>query len=464
MSIHKYNTAVIGDLHLSDAEPVHPKKPYWKNFKQAKHFIDESFEGFLAHLESESDLPVELILNGDIFDYDSVMSLPEGELYEELSHMEKKIGVDAHEDKSLFKTKVILDQHYVFVQALRSFISNGNKVIFIIGNHDIELYWPSTQSEIRKRLLESGQNSDNLVFCEWYYISENDTLIEHGHQYDPYCLCLDPVNPLIMKKKEYKIRLPFGNLANRFIMNRFGLKNPHHDESFVKTGLEFVKFFLKYEIKIQPFLVFDWLFGALRTLRRSLEEGFTPASKDPLTYQSKIEEIAKKAKSKPGAALSLIALHAHPAVHNPFKIIRELWLDRFFLMVLLMSMSWQIFTTHSLFASVSLWWFAVPLFLSLIFLGYYAQGIKSEVHQNLNAGQQKVPIAAKLVNVERVVHGHTHIPIDKTIEGVHFLNPGSWSPYFDDIKCVKNRQSKRYIWIESKGDTREASIEMWEKA
>ena len=94
MSIHKYNTAVIGDLHLSDAEPVHPKKPYWKNFKQAKHFIDESFEGFLAHLESESDLPVELILNGDIFDYDSVMSLPEGELYEELSHMEKKIGVD----------------------------------------------------------------------------------------------------------------------------------------------------------------------------------------------------------------------------------------------------------------------------------------------------------------------------------------------------------------------------------
>ncbi|MCO4753099.1 MAG: metallophosphoesterase [Bacteriovoracaceae bacterium] len=464
MTKFNYNTAIISDLHLSDAEPVHPKKPYWKNFKQAKHFFDDSFEKFLNNLEQESQLPVELILNGDIFDYDSVMSLPEDEMYEELTHLEKKIGVDAHEDKSLFKTRVILDQHYQFVDALKKFIKNGNRVVFIVGNHDIELYWPSTQREIENRLIESDEDLERLVFCEWYYISERDTLIEHGHQYDPYCLCIDPVNPLIRKKKEYKIRLPFGNLANRYIMNNFGLKNPHHDESFVKTGLEFVQFFFKYEVKVQPFLVFHWLIGALKTMRRSFEEAFTPASKDPLTHEQKIKDIARKANSAPAQAMALLELHAHPAVHNPFKIIREMWLDRFFLMLILIAMSWQIFTTHSLFTSVSLWWFTVPMFLSIPILAYYAQGIKSEVHQNLNAGQQKVAIAAQIVDVKRVVHGHTHIPLDKHIEDVHFLNPGSWSPYFEEIECVKNRQDKRYVWIEEQGEQRHATLKMWEKA
>lgn len=460
-----HNTAVIGDLHLSDAEPHDPKRTYWKNFKKERHFIDGSFAKFIEHIQKKSaPLPAELILNGDIFDYDSVMTLPTGQLRQELSSLEKKIGVDCQEDKSLFKTEVILDQHHVFIKALKSFVQNGNKVVFIIGNHDIELYWPSVQKEIVLRLAEGLEEEKRIVFCEWFYISQKDTLIEHGHQYDPYCLCLDPINPLIFKKKEHKVRLPFGNIANRFILNSFGLKNPHHDESFVKSGMEFLVFFLKYELKVQPFLVFHWLFGSLRALKRSLGDGFTPASRDPLTHQEKIKSIAEKSNSEPAGVLALNELRAHPAVHKPFQIIRELWLDRFFLMVILIGISWQIFTTYSLFDEVSLWWFAVPLFISIPILAYYAQGIKSEVHHNSNAGQGKVPVAAQIANVNRVVHGHTHQELVKNIEGVEFLNPGSWSPYFDDIECEVNKSSKKYIWIESNGSERVASLNVWEKA
>ncbi len=460
-----HNTAVISDLHLTDAEVDDPKKPYWKNFKKRRHFFDDSLALFLEHIKKQSaPLPVELILNGDIFDYDSVMSVPDdSEMGIKYSLLEKQTGLDSQEEKSLFKTHVILNDHVVFVRALKEFIQAGNKVIFVLGNHDIELYWPSTQKEIVSRLTDNKEQEAQVIFCEWFYISQKDTLIEHGHQYDPYCICIDPINPLILKRKKYKIRLPFGNLANRFILNRFGLKNPHHDESYVKTGKEFMIFFFKYEIRVQPFLIFYWLFGALRTLQTSLAEGFFPASKDPLTYEAKIKSIAKKSNATTHDIFALRELHAHPSVHNPIDIIRELWLDRFFMLVVLIWGCWQIFTTFNLFANFSLWWFIIPVLFTFPLVGYYAQDIKSDVHVNLKKGEEVAPIAAQIVNVKRVVHGHTHVEVEKRETELEFFNPGSWSPYFDEIECIVNKRVKKYVWIQKQGDARVASLLTWEK-
>lgn len=461
MSTPTHNTIVISDLHLTDAEPEDPKRKYWKNFKKARHFIDSDVERFLEHMKKESgDLPLELVLNGDIFDYDSVMALPEKKIFK-ISRKERLTGLKSNEEKSLFKTKVILDQHHIFVSALKRFIAAGNKVIFVIGNHDIELYWPSVQREIVFRITGSAEDESRIVFCDWFYVSQNDTLIEHGHQYDPYCMCIDPINPIIKMKKRYKIRLPFGNLANRYILNRFGLKNPHQEDSYVKTGVEFAIFFFKYELKVQPFLVFLWLFGALRTLVNSLAEGFTPASKDPLLYKTKIEGIAARANVATHSILALKELHAHPAVHHPIQVIRELWLDRFFFACFLLWISWQIFTTVTLFAGVSLWWFVIPLLVSIPFWAYYAQGITSDVHTYSRMGEDTAPIAAQIVGVTRVVHGHTHFHVHRFFDGIEFFNPGSWSPSFEDIECTVNKRIKKYVWIKSNGRERVASLLTW---
>jgi UDP-2,3-diacylglucosamine pyrophosphatase LpxH len=460
-SMKTHNTVIISDLHLTDAEPHDPKKPFWKNFKKVHHFIDGDLVRFLDHIKNETgDLPLELVLNGDIFDYDSVMTLPEDRVFK-ITHNEKLTGLTSHEEKSLFKTKVILDEHQLFIAALKKFIQDGHKVIFVIGNHDIELYWPSVQKEVIYRITENSEEEAQVTFCDWFYVSQQDTLIEHGHQYDPYCMCIDPINPIIKMKKKYKIRLPFGNLANRYILNRFALKNPHEEDSYVKTGVEFVVFFFKYELKLQPFLVYLWFVGAVRTLVTSLGEGFTPASKDPLIHKEKIQGIAKRANGTTYAVLALKELHAHPAVHRPFEVIRELWLDRFFIGAFLIWVSWQIFTTYSLFASVSIWWFLGPLFASIPFWAYYAQGITSDVHTNSRRGEEKAPVAAQIVGVSRVVHGHTHFHVHRFFEDIEFLNPGSWSPSFEDIDCTINKRIKKYVWIKSNGITREAALLTW---
>jgi hypothetical protein len=80
------HTAIISDLHLTDPEPPRHKSkskhPLWKKFKTKEFYIDESLVQFIDHIQKEAaGNPVELILNGDIFDFDSVMSLPARPIY-----------------------------------------------------------------------------------------------------------------------------------------------------------------------------------------------------------------------------------------------------------------------------------------------------------------------------------------------------------------------------------------------
>ena len=70
-------TAIISDLHLTDPEPPRHKTksrhPLWKKFKTKEFYIDESLVQFLELIQKKAEgHKVELILNGDIFDFDSV--------------------------------------------------------------------------------------------------------------------------------------------------------------------------------------------------------------------------------------------------------------------------------------------------------------------------------------------------------------------------------------------------------
>ncbi len=455
----KFHTIILSDLHLSDAEPEDPKRPLWKKFRQKQYFIDQSFSDFIDHMEVKTNnSPIELILNGDIFDFDSVMSIPDKPSFNVSGH-ERKRGLKETEDKSAFKMRKILEDHDVFTKTLSEFVKNGNQLIFVIGNHDIELNWPLVQKTLIEMLKLPIALEANVRFCEWFYISQRDTLVEHGHQYDPYCLCQDPINPLIKKGKKYKVRLPFGNLANRYMVNGMGLKNPHNDENFIMSFLEFVHFFFKYEFKIQTFMALTWFEGAMRTLIQSITEGALPAQKDPLTFESKVKEIARKSNTTSQVVLTLKENHAHPAVRSPFLILRELWLDRAFLIMFIIMGCWQFFSTSYVFAGTSHWWFSLPLLISLPFFFYYAHGVQSDVSKNLDEAVKRIPSSAAASGVRRVVQGHTHRPKHFLIGDIEYYNTGTWSPLFIDPECSKVLNRKHFVWI---NQDRVAELHTWD--
>ncbi|MFN8945740.1 MAG: metallophosphoesterase, partial [Pseudobdellovibrionaceae bacterium] len=328
------HTTIISDLHLCEAEPVHPKYPLWKKFKTKEFFFDHIFADFLIEIEKKAaGDSVELILNGDIFDFDSVTKQPEYPLFSS-SWTEKRHGLLPRADKSAFKIKVILDDHEEFITALREFVIRGHRVVFITGNHDLELHFPEVQKTIRDRLQLSSEQQEHIRFVEWFYISNSDTLIEHGNQYDPYCVCEDPLTPFIRGYNFTSMKLPFGNQACRYITNAMGFFNPHVDTNYIMTLDQYVTVFLRYMVRAQPLIVFTWFFGALNTLWFTFKDRFAVTIKNPYRIEDKTEEVAKKSNSTPRMVRELKELFAEPASSRPFLVLQELWLDRAFLIMI----------------------------------------------------------------------------------------------------------------------------------
>ncbi|MCJ8278169.1 MAG: metallophosphoesterase, partial [Bdellovibrionales bacterium] len=191
-------TAIVSDLHLCEEEPVHPKYPLWKKYKTAEFFFDKEFREFLEYIDEKAgEEKIELIMNGDTFDFDSMTYLPEEPRYR-ISWLEKKRGLEPEEEKSVDKMRVILEDHPEWCDAVHWFISQGHRIVFVVGNHDLELHWKSVQIELLNGLKLSTEERTRVRFVEWFYISNQDTLVEHGNQYDPYCLCDVPVNPYVV--------------------------------------------------------------------------------------------------------------------------------------------------------------------------------------------------------------------------------------------------------------------------
>lgn len=453
-------TAVISDLHLCEAEPIHPKYPLWKKFKTAEFFYDETFQNFLLEIQKKSHGgPVELILNGDIFDFDSVTSIPQYPLFR-ISKVEKARGLFPIEDRSQYKIQVILRDHPLFIESLRNFIRTGNRVVFVIGNHDLELHFISVQKEILDTLMLTTEEKKQVRFVEWFYISNKDTLIEHGNQYDPYCVCEDPVNPFVKGYNTVQLKLPFGNLACRYILNGMGFFNPHVDSNYIMGVKEYIGIFLRYMARAQPLIVLDWLGGALLTLYYSFKERLAAPIKNPYTIEDKIERIASSANATPRMVREMKELIAEPAASQPFLLMRELWLDRFFMIFVTFLVVIQMMILVRGIYQISFFWALIPMSLFAPFFLFYSKSVSSLVSGYKEPDDRILAMVSSITKVQRVVFGHTHIVRHEMIGFVEHLNSGCWSPAFLDIECTKPLDQKTFVWIspEDNSELRKAEI------
>lgn len=458
------HTLVMSDIHLSDAEPEDAVRPLWKRYKRRDLFVDAEIVALWRWAVHRAQGPLELVLNGDVFDFDSVMTLPpDGAM--KVGWLERSRGLVAQEAKSLFKMEVILDDHPVFVEGLREVLAAGHRVVFVIGNHDMELHWPAVQRALLDRLAPAQEVRQRVRICDWFYISQGDTLIEHGNQYDSYCLCNDPVWPFIrFSPDDVRVRLPFGNFAGRYLTNGMGLFNPHVEDTFIMSLVEYLVFFYRYVIRAQPLLAWDWLWGATVTLWVSVRDGLMPAVRDPLTLDDRVEEVARRANATPRMVRSLRAISVHPAIFDPVKIARELWLDRVVLLLLVFFGTFQLFASLNLFVFLPSWWLLVFLAFVLPPYVFYARSINSDIDNTQRAIRRRIGLSSLIVGVDRVVLGHTHLEENRAIDGVQVYNPGSWSPAFKDPECTQPYGRKCFVWLRPEGEGREAALFEWTAA
>ncbi len=131
---------------------------------------DEALSNLILEF-SRRENPIDLVFNGDTFDFLKCPSL-----------LFPKTFYPRHisRDVSLAKLALIYKAHQKVFDTLSQFVSREGKVVyFLVGNHDQDLIYPEVQEEI-SRLLGHSQK---VQFPGLKY-SHGSVYIEHGQQYD----------------------------------------------------------------------------------------------------------------------------------------------------------------------------------------------------------------------------------------------------------------------------------------
>jgi UDP-2,3-diacylglucosamine pyrophosphatase LpxH len=162
----------------------------------------------------------------------------------EQSTLWKDYGLGTSWCEAVWKMNRIAEGHSGFFSAVSWFIGEGNSVVMMKGNHDIELHWPQVQERIRVLLVDAhsrlsmggpgtadpvakkGADSGQIrvalrnrtTFAPWIYYEPGIVYIEHGNQYEVLDAFEDFLEPVLRKADEY-LRLPPGSHFVRYFFN-----------------------------------------------------------------------------------------------------------------------------------------------------------------------------------------------------------------------------------------------------
>lgn len=171
---------IVSDLHLGAGENANGKVNPLEDF----HY-DGKFAEFLEWKSKQGAKKLELLILGDAFDFPQV--IPE-------------IGRSCHDPKlgttqaeSLTRLDLIIQGHPIFFDALKSWLSKGNILRFLRGNHDIDLIWHDVQTRLRRVL----GGDINLVFEKGHFYRDQGLYCEHGNQYSVENAFMNVLRPLV---------------------------------------------------------------------------------------------------------------------------------------------------------------------------------------------------------------------------------------------------------------------------
>ncbi len=247
---------IISDLHLGDGSNL-------DDFKQ-----DLQFQRFVQEISKKRK--TELIINGDFIDFLAI-SLPD-----ESPRPFSRLGNT--EEESLRKLELVLEAHPLVFNSLRDFIQEGNRLVIVPGNHDIDLFWP----KLWERMAEAMGNPDGerLYFERSGIYRAEDLYVEHGNQYFNDSLFGNFTHPFIRDPKTGELRLErsWGSCFMSYFANSMRKSKPFIDNVKPVSSLVFLGmqeetwwFRIKHAYKLSHFIL-RMGFPPLREVRSSLGE------------------------------------------------------------------------------------------------------------------------------------------------------------------------------------------------
>lgn len=438
------HTVIVSDVHLCEGVPG--DEP-WMRWRSRPFFPDAEFSALVDRLLAEArGASVELVFNGDLFDFDASRVI-DGHVTEEDLPRTEPVAVELLER--------ILRDHDGYVAALGRLLAAGHAVVFIAGNHDPQLAYPAVRALLRSKLVEaSGDPSAGarVRFRGWFYQTPDGVHIEHGNQYDPYCAFRYPLMPHHPEAGE--IQPTFGSLTFRHLISRMGYFNPHVDASWMLGLRGYVAHWAKHYLFSKRSLASTWLLGAVRAVKQ-LAHRRDPGSPARAALNLDL------ASSETGVARAVLARHAAlfapPVEDSIHRAVRELWLDRLTLAaVCAAAVATPVFLDRRV---------AIPLALGLPALfGLYEALMPKPALDDIYAHIERTGAEiAAIHGCRAVVFGHTHVPYGRWVDGVFHGNSGTWTAAFEDEACSVpvDPHGKPVIWLRADGARLEGGLYRW---
>jgi UDP-2,3-diacylglucosamine pyrophosphatase LpxH len=451
------HTAVLSDIHLSEAEPG---EGLWMRYRQRAFSPQGEIAAMLDALRAEvgSD-DLMLVFNGDVFDLDAPRVINNETVFHDFPRTAE------HAEPAVAG---ILDDHPDFVGAIGRMLAAGHTVIFVSGNHDVQLVLPEVRSLITSRLTdaaiavrdaagaglepsaaETSRTSSapraaiaaRVVFRTWFYKSDDGIVIEHGNQYDPYCCYRYPMTPF--GRGEREIHASMGSLVTRLLASRMGYFNPHVDSSFMLSIFGYLSHWARFYLFSRRSIAVTWMVGAVRILVKLWRR------RDPFRRARWRESVTACARET-GVSAKIVARHARlfakPAEDRLLLVAQALRLDRGALLVLalLATVAWMWFVP----AAWPLGLLIGPLFVALYELAAPTMSMES----HWKSVSRCAPKVREVHGARAVIFGHTHNPEGAWDQGFFLGNTGSWSAAFRDLACTQPLYDERpLIWLTCNG-------------
>ena len=451
LNTHDEEIVVVSDFHVCSGLTENKTYQGTENF-----FADGSFLRFIDHIQHRSDKKKILVINGDFLDFlrntivprkeeDFILWMREllaigitksvDELKASIVQKEITYGLKTDDYKSIWKFITMVEGHIGVFRALGKWMHDGNRLIVVKGNHDLEFYWLAVRNYLRLTLARESnsiKHADimkimkdnilpNLVFVDDKIVLDEIFYIEHGHRYDKYSHVIG--NPVLDNGTE--LNIPFGSFFNRYLINRVELAYPFIDN-------------VRPSSNILPMLLRDRFFLGLKLLFLHVPFMLRIIPKGYYEYMFKKVVTQMLALLIPAAAVAYLLVHNLPSpttnANSPW-ILQEIWtLGKYLL---------GLFGSYLLSRIVAHYQLAEPDMLD------------EPAHRVLREnGEYKF-----------VTMGHTHNPDQFQAHNRWYYNTGTWIPIVE-IDSSAIREDKTYTFLHfrrsSGGELLATVLERWD--
>ncbi|MET0283098.1 MAG: hypothetical protein ABW352_01455 [Polyangiales bacterium] len=463
----RYDYVLLSDVHLGSDLVTHLRPWAATSWLTREAEVDDKLVSLLAyHRARRQGRPLCVVMAGDFLDLVGV-SLPPDKARTTPTPEERKHGLGSAPDHVVQKMWAIARRHPRVFKAMAELIAEGNQLVLVRGNHDIELYWYAAQHAFVEAVLEHlpmhqhAELAPRIAIHSWFFAVPGVLYVEHGHQFDPMCSYGDPLSSTCPIDSRRIRSVPFSVMLRNVARPTRGLSTSAYEHAsfgaylglMVRLGLRGCARIAVRFARAASKLVGTWVShvqgegcrrrhaAGMRKSRFAERQGVTG------------EQLA-----------GLESLYVRPASHSLAFVLCSLYLDRVAAVAAALAFTVLGATLARNESTLEGIVCALP---ALLFAAYAVFGIDRDIFptRKMQSGATRI---AQLFDARWVVMGHTHEPMDHALaegdgEAPRYVNLGHWGE--DDLpeeRQVDATTSCTYLHVRMEGGRYRGDLMRWD--